>query len=180
MEIININGEEFKKSKFDRYYVSKDAKTISVDFDEYDNIKKIVYMKYDFSDLGYARVPIKVDRRLERKISVHRLVYDTWVGISDESNVIDHIDANPSNNHLSNLRECTQKQNIEFSIEKGNFGKGNSKKIRVLNKETQKVEEFQSGKDFIAYYQLPCKNGSIKKLISTKWFNEKFEVIDIG
>ena len=59
-----------------------------------------------------------------KKYYHHRVVY--WVhypdwNIHDNShdNVIDHIDGNPSNNHISNLRVATQGENMQNSTAKG-------------------------------------------------------------
>lgn len=43
---------------------------------------------------------------------IHRLVWELHVGPIPEGMVIDHIDGNSTNNHLSNLRLAIQQQNI--------------------------------------------------------------------
>lgn len=42
---------------------------------------------------------------------VHRLVLDSFVGIINAKNHVDHIDRNIENNHISNLRETTPQEN---------------------------------------------------------------------
>lgn len=164
MEKININGEIFKQTQYKTYYVSKDANVISVEF-ECDKIKKIVYMKHEVSARGYVRVPIRIQTGVEKKILLHRLVYDTWVGFKNKDNVIDHIDANPTNNSLNNLRECTQKENVSFCIDKNNFI-GNTKFIILYDKQLNETRKFDSIKDMIQYYGFECKNGSISRMKS--------------
>jgi len=44
---------------------------------------------------------------------VHRLVYSAFV--SDIKDVINHIDKDRTNNHLSNLEDVTVQQNVEYS-----------------------------------------------------------------
>lgn len=44
---------------------------------------------------------------------IHRLVYETFVGDIPEDMTVDHIDDNPTNNHVSNLQLLTQKENHE-------------------------------------------------------------------
>jgi len=47
-----------------------------------------------------------------RQYLAHRLV---WLYVHGEfpSNLIDHIDGNPSNNRLDNIRECTNSENLK-------------------------------------------------------------------
>ena len=54
---------------------------------------------------GYARVGI--DRK---RYFAHRLIFLMHYGYMPK--FIDHIDGNPSNNHLENLREATNQQNL--------------------------------------------------------------------
>ena len=57
---------------------------------------------------GYLRVSLN-----GKMYSVHRLVYETYVGEIPEKMVIDHIDGNRANNNLSNLQLTTQSKNIK-------------------------------------------------------------------
>lgn len=56
-----------------------------------------------------------------RQFFVHRAIFALIHGYYPKS--IDHIDGNRSNNHISNLRECTQSQNMcNAKIRKGRQG----------------------------------------------------------
>lgn len=61
----------------------------------------------------------------------HIFIYIAKHGVYEEGMVIDHIDANPSNNRIDNLRLCTHKQNSEYANEQprqdyvmGRFARG--------------------------------------------------------
>lgn len=51
--------------------------------------------------------------------SVHRLVYETYVGEIPEGMVIDHIDGDRANNNLSNLQLTTQSKNVKKTYDGG-------------------------------------------------------------
>ena len=62
---------------------------------------------------GYMRVRLASADGSERKYPVHRLVAATFLPIPrDDQNQVDHIDGNRANNHVSNLRWCTQIENL--------------------------------------------------------------------
>ena len=82
---------------------------------------------------GYARVGIDGKRYF-----AHRLIFLMHHGYLPEC--IDHIDGNPSNNHIDNLREATHRQNLynqKISIDSTSGIKGvhwykKTKKWRVM------------------------------------------------
>lgn len=58
---------------------------------------------------GYCYVPIKGKQK-----QVHRLVFEAFHGCITECLVIDHIDGNPLNNNISNLRQITNRENVSL------------------------------------------------------------------
>lgn len=54
--------------------------------------------------------------RRQKKIKVHRLVADAFVGNPLGFPTVDHIDGDKANNAASNLRWCSFGDNIEFYI----------------------------------------------------------------
>jgi hypothetical protein len=69
-------------------------------------IKAIVYSKK-----GYSRVHLSADRK-GRLVNVHRLVACAFIDNPENLPQIDHIDDDKRNNHVSNLRWCSQSNNI--------------------------------------------------------------------
>jgi hypothetical protein len=63
----------------------------------------------------------KIGMKVPKFQYVHRLVYEAYMGEIPENLEVDHIDENPHNNHLENLRLVTPKQNSRtyFRKEKG-------------------------------------------------------------
>lgn len=72
--------------------------------------KKITVLKYSVTKKGYHIVgPCK--NKKNNKVGVHRLVAMAFLPNPDCKPKIDHIDRNPSNNHVSNLRWCSDGEN---------------------------------------------------------------------
>jgi len=68
-----------------------------------------IFLRTKKTRLGYVIVGLR--NGLTRKFhAVHRLVAQAFLGMTN-SDVIDHIDGNRENNHVSNLRICTPTQN---------------------------------------------------------------------
>jgi hypothetical protein len=63
-------------------------------------------LKQHLNSKGYFRGCIA-----NKKVLIHHLVANAFMGERPEGLVIDHIDRNPKNNHISNLRYVTHKEN---------------------------------------------------------------------
>lgn len=83
---------------------------------------------------GYSRLCIA-----GKQYSVHRLVYETFVG--EIKGVIDHIDGNKQNNSLDNLRDISQSENMTNAQQKGHKGQ---KKVHQYTLDDVFVKEFSS------------------------------------
>lgn len=176
MNELKINNELFKKTNISTYFASDHGRIANIKFDDNDNVISFKIIKQDISSSGYCRVPLKIEKGIEKKILVHRLVFETFNGLLQD-NVIDHIDSNKQNNKLNNLRSCSQKDNINFAIESNNF-KGNSKFIIIKEKSTNKVFAFDSIKEmnlFLGYSDSYTKG---MKSTQTSKFKKKYELLD--
>ena len=58
---------------------------------------------------GYPRVQFKLNGK-HKNFTVHNLVWDTFVGNRQGELTVDHIDRNPQNNNISNLRLATKRE----------------------------------------------------------------------
>jgi hypothetical protein len=88
---------------------------------------------------GYVQVKLRKDGKT-KNYEVHRLVAIAFVDNPNEKPVVNHIDANPSNNHHSNLEWCTIRENNAHTTRLGRrmhngaycTAKLNSKQVRII------------------------------------------------
>jgi hypothetical protein len=114
MIYIGIDNRQWKQ--YYKYWVCEDGevfrkKTLKPFLD------KDGYLRISLSFLGSGR---------QTKIHVHRLVYKVWRDEIPKDMVCCHIDSNILNNHYSNLRVDTQKNNIRDKLKNGTWQAGNS------------------------------------------------------
>jgi len=97
---------------YEGYFIDETADVYS---NKYGDLRKLKPRKIKG---GYLQVKLCKDGERNHLV-IHRLVYQAFVGKIPEGMEIDHIDRNPSNNKLDNLRLVTHQQNM-FNI----YGKG--------------------------------------------------------
>ena len=87
---------------FENYLINREGQIINT------SIHKLL----SFSERnGYLRVNLSQNNK-QHQLSVHRLVYETFIGPIPKDMLIDHIDGNRANNKLNNLRLVTQSENM--------------------------------------------------------------------
>ena len=118
--------ETYKKIEgFENYSVS--------DFGNIRNDKTKKKLKCSIDKDGYYNLQLRHDKHASNK-KLHRLVAQTFIPNLDNKKLVDHIDNNPANNNLSNLRWATSNENSQ-----------NAKKS-IRNKSGVKGVSFENGK----------------------------------
>ena len=119
MTSIFINNKEFKKLDINpKYFISNDGEVYSQNANK---ILKIAYRGKYNKQYPYVCIYYKGK---QRKFSIHRLVYHTWVSKLSEHQNVNHIDDNLQNCFYKNLYVGSQKDNIKDCI-KNNHRVGN-------------------------------------------------------
>lgn len=104
----------------------------------------------NYSDkLNYQRIVLSKDGKRE-KLLVHRIVGKHFIPNPENKPYIDHINCNPSDNRVSNLRWVSQKENINNPLTiKKMEGKNNhsSKQVLQYTKDGNFIKEWGSTMD---------------------------------
>lgn len=69
-----------------------------------------------WNNRGYMSVCLTKNKK-HRNFYIHRLVASAFIENEDSKPYVNHLDYNPLNNSVSNLEWCTQKENVNWSIE---------------------------------------------------------------
>lgn len=84
------------------------------------------FLKHNFHNFGYPVVCLYIGGKGKYKtksVAVHRLVLLAYRGES-HGLVCAHLDGNPKNNNLSNLKWVTQKENLGHMVKHGTSARG--------------------------------------------------------
>lgn len=112
----------------------------------------------------------------QHHIPIHRLVYYVWVHPINSDVQINHKNDNSLDNRLTNLYAGTQKENILDSVN-NKTRVGNIKYLIIYDKEKDITLTFCPSINFIDYCGHSCKNKSIKRFFSKKWFIDRYKII---
>lgn len=133
-----INGKEYAISaRFPFYAISKEGEFYSLLED-----KKYKLYSSEETRFCYATVSVyDMVKMVNVANTVHRLVALAWLENDDyiNKNIIDHIDNNKNNNHVSNLRWITNRAN-----QAKNYYSINSIGVKLLNVDTGEESVYES------------------------------------
>jgi hypothetical protein len=111
---------------------------------------KTKYPKLCTKNNGYSN--FSTAELVKRTTLVHRLVWETFMGEIPEGYEIDHINADPSDNRLNNLRLVTHTQNIRLSKKRTDYTR---KKFSI---EEKAIAKTLYKKGFTRYVIAKCLN----------------------
>lgn len=110
----NNSNLEFRKIKsLDFLYEINENGTILRNVKSKKQLK--IFLDHHHSEKGYYTCFISFKGKVKR-LTIHNLVAECWLGDRPEGYVIDHIDRNTENNHYSNLRYCTISENMKNRV----------------------------------------------------------------
>lgn len=93
---------------------------------------------------GYFYVVLSNGLSKPSKNYVHRLVAQAFLDNPLELPEVNHIDENPSNNHVSNLEWCTRSYNINFGSRIERVRDSLSRGIEAFNSSGEVIHRFSS------------------------------------
>lgn len=177
MKDIKINNDVYRETSNKNYYITKDGKIAKIKMCS-EELKYFLLMKPEKTISGHLRVEINGKHYL-----VHRMVFEAWSGEKlNNEKVIDHIDANPGNNNILNLRQVTQKENIQNAVFHGNYWHNHNTKIKVINTENNEINIYDSVYDFLKSINAPdymLNHGGLSGLKKRKEY-KKYKVYKIN
>lgn len=100
----------------EKYSITKSGKVFSKKLHKFNGKGK--FLKWSYNGNGYPTV-LLYKNSIHKRLLVHRLVASTFIKKVDGKNWINHIDANPSNSHISNLEWCTPSENSQHAYNIG-------------------------------------------------------------
>lgn len=102
-----MTNEEWKTVKgFERYLVSNHGRVKSI-------CNKVeIVMRQQLHYRGYKVLWLYNGSR--KKVFVHRLVAEVFLENPDEKEVVNHIDSDKANNHITNLEWMTFSENTQY------------------------------------------------------------------
>ena len=133
----DLPNEIWKEIKdFDNYKISNYGRVVS-----YKKSRPIILQPSITN--GYQKISLSKNGRVTSFL-IHHLVYVSFTNDNIDTSLycIDHIDNNPLNNQLSNLRKVTREENVQYGIKEQNAY--NNLKIVICFKDGKKIGEFVS------------------------------------
>lgn len=85
--------------------------------------------RFALTQSKYQRVALSVQGKGRVTFPVHRLIALTFIPNPKNKPCIDHIDTNPSNNRVTNLRWCTQSENLLNEITRKKISKNTTRQM---------------------------------------------------
>lgn len=92
---------------------------------------------------GYVCITLRKDG-VNKTFNIHRLVALHFLPRVEGKEYVNHLDANPDNNHVSNLVWCTQSENIKYAYDNGTKKPPHEKKISQFDMDGNLIKVWKS------------------------------------
>ena len=121
--------------------------------------KEFKQLNFSKSNSGHLVVSFgRYDKEL-----VHRVIYKTFIGELEEGKVIRHLNDNPSDNRVSNLKQGTQKENVEDALKNKKF------KTKLTEEDVVRIKVLKGYKKRkIVAQEFNVSEGTIKNVWNNK------------
>lgn len=167
---------------FPNHVITTDGRIIVLSYEDLNGrIRKTKELKQHLDNDGYPTV--KITHKGKKRITkVHRLVAETFIPNPSNSETVNHIDGDKTNNHVSNLEWATRSEQMQHAYKLGLKESNNimklvakmssNKPVKCVIKESKKVVYFLSARDCsreMGYSERWCdkiigtQNGQTKK-----------------
>lgn len=123
----NIDGEQWKVID-EHYQISSFGRVKSFWHGKAKILKPVVLPN------GYLRISLIIGGEKKGGM-IHRLVAENFLPNHDSNLVVNHIDGQKLNNHVSNLEWCTQQENVKHAVKRGLQGSGEESHKALLTNE---------------------------------------------
>lgn len=139
-------------------------------------IKKHVKNGYE---LNYLGVSLRKDKKYYNKL-IHRLVAEAFIPNTHNYPIINHIDCNPQNNHVSNLEWCDYKHNnihsnrIDKSRRSYLNNPNNRKPITLMDSEYNIIYKSSGINDLLEKYPSFNRNSIYNCISKNKLYKKKY------
>ena len=160
-----INDITVYKTPYEDYWVTEDGQVWSERKNRNHFLKQCSAPNKQNNPKDYKKVYL-YNGNGRSIVRVHRLMMETFYGKCPDGYVVDHIDNNPSNNHISNLRYLSQADNTRIA---------DNSNHKVFHKEVKvycgdSVETYSSVNEFKMKYGLSRRKGKPSNYIIGKPF----------
>lgn len=86
-----------------------------------------------FVNRGGYKFVFLFNSKTNTRFLIHRLVATAFLENKMQSETVNHIDGNKTNNHISNLEWCTRLENIQHAIDTGLINFNRKKIVQLFN-----------------------------------------------
>ena len=100
-----------KIANFEQYAITDEGDVISLRYN-----RKLTPMKVPN---GYLHVHLHMEDGRDKQCGIHRLVAEHFIPNPYHYEMVNHIDGDKTNNHVSNLEWCNAQQNMEHALKTG-------------------------------------------------------------